>query len=132
MIYVGFDSFNRLRCTVKWPSDAVYNDDYARALRAIRALLAKPSNPDAREPLPDTYEKIYASCRAVVTAAHKGEGLYDHVKQEVERCVGNVAQLLVHDNHQGVQWLAYFSDICKWFEQQVVRSRFVQHLIGTA
>ncbi len=112
-------------CAVKWPSASDYTEDYKCVVRAIKALLSKPSVNDTKDILRDNYETIYSSCRAVVTAAHLGEGLYDNVKQEIERCVGTLARSLIDEGRQGVQWLAYFNDTCEWFEKQVVSPQFI-------
>lgn len=110
---------------VKWPSESDYTEDYKCVLRAIKALLSGPAVNDIKELLRDNYETIYTACRAVVTAAHLGEGLYVHVKQEFERCVGTLARSLIDEGRQGVQWLVSFNDTCKWFEQQVVSLRLI-------
>lgn len=55
----------------------------------------------------------------------KGEGLYENVKLELERCVGSLARELLQDSQDGVQWLISFIESCAWFEKQAVSSMFI-------
>lgn len=106
---------------MKPPTDSTYDTEYRLAQRAIRVLLTPLTPGDLPQPLPGTHEKIYNACRSAVCAARKAEGLYDHFKQELDRCVGTIANMLTMDKTEGVQWLGVFNAICKWFESQVVR-----------
>ena len=104
---------------MKGVSESAYDNDYRLAQRAIRVLLI-PSNGTNTAILPGTYEGVYGACRSVVCAVHKGEGLYEYLKQEMERCVNTLAKDLEESVHQELKWIGYFNDLCKWFEQQVV------------
>ncbi|KAI0662359.1 Cullin-domain-containing protein [Cubamyces menziesii] len=69
--------------------------------------------------LPATYDRISRACRAAVAEAGKGEGLYDAVKMELERCVRVIEGSLVNDSRKSVEWLVPFTEACAWFERQV-------------
>ncbi len=101
---------------VKRFPESAYDSEYKLCIRAIRVLLTR-ENPES---LPGTYEKIYSACRAVVCAAQKGEGLYEHLKLEIERCIGNLQRKLVEDGSKDVEWLCPFTESCNWFAKQVV------------
>ena len=77
------------------------------------------------EPLPATYERIYSACRAVVCDAKKGEGVYDNVKLEIERCCGRLFEELRNSSSAGVEWLEPFKQVCEWYDKQVVCARDV-------
>ncbi|PSS22629.1 hypothetical protein PHLCEN_2v3056 [Hermanssonia centrifuga] len=100
---------------VKRFPESAYDSEYKLCIRAIRVLLTR-ENPES---LPGTYEKIYSACRAVVCAAQKGEGLYEHLKLEIERCIGNLQRKLVEDGSKDVEWLCPFTESCNWFAKQV-------------
>ncbi|KAL1952365.1 hypothetical protein VTO73DRAFT_1514 [Trametes versicolor] len=95
--------------------DSVIEADYALVRRTIRIILT-PGGPSA---LPATYDRISRACRSAVSEAGKGEGLYEAVKMELERCVGVVERSLGEEARKGVEWLVPFTDACAWFEKQV-------------
>ena len=103
-------------CVVKAQAESVYDRDLALVRRAIRVILAKGTT----ETLPATYAKIYAACQAVVSNAHKGEGIYENLKLEMERCFGSLLKGLLETSHVGVAWLQPFIEACNWFDKQVV------------
>lgn len=90
--------------------------DYALVRRTIRILLT-PGGPSA---LPATYDRIARACCSAVSQGGKGEGLYEAVKMELERCVGVVERSLGDEARKGAEWLVPFTDACAWFEKQVV------------
>ncbi|KAI0327296.1 Cullin-4B [Cubamyces sp. BRFM 1775] len=100
---------------VSTTSDTVIEADYALVRRTIRMLLT----PGEDGTLPATYDRITRACRASVAGAGKGEGLYDAVKMELERCVRVVESSLVNDSRKSVEWLVPFTEACAWFERQV-------------
>lgn len=53
------------------------------------------------------------------TTKNSGD-LYDQVKMQLERCVGELAQDLGDKKEKGVQWIKPFNEICEWFEGRVV------------
>ncbi|TFK63076.1 Cullin-domain-containing protein [Pluteus cervinus] len=100
--------------------------------KCITILLTK----DSPEPLPATYEAIYRACQSVVTISANGEGLYDRLKIELERCLTRLVEELMNspgqrgasmnvdgENHGSVEWLGQFVQICQWFEDQIVLLR---------
>ncbi|KAF9012551.1 Cullin family-domain-containing protein [Cyathus striatus] len=90
--------------------------DYAPLLqRSIRVILDRQST----APPPWSYEAIYSACRTIVTEVGTGEGLYDTLKIEVERCVDRLAKDLAACTNTGVPRLAYFIATSKWFGKQV-------------
>lgn len=46
--------------------------------------------------------------------------LYDQVRMQLERCVGELAQDLGDKKEKGIQWLKPFNETCTWFEGRVV------------
>lgn len=61
-------------------------------------------------------------CRAMVCDAELGDGLYEDVRLEVEKCIGALlAQLEADQDH--IQWLSNFVECCAWFESQIVCPR---------
>lgn len=46
--------------------------------------------------------------------------LYDQVKVQFERCVGELAQDLNNKKEKGIQWIKPFNETCMWFEGRVV------------
>ncbi|THH31569.1 hypothetical protein EUX98_g2606 [Antrodiella citrinella] len=92
-------------------SDRHFDTSFATLRRTLRALFT----PGDR--LPESYERIYAACR--VCATYRAEGIYDNLKLEVQRCIGEVARLLQEDARQGVEWVQPFVEKCEWFERQV-------------
>jgi hypothetical protein len=46
--------------------------------------------------------------------------LYDQVRMQLERCVGELAQDLGDKKEKGVQWIVPFNEVCAWFEGRVV------------
>ncbi|RPD58496.1 Cullin-domain-containing protein [Lentinus tigrinus ALCF2SS1-6] len=99
------------------PASAI-DADYALVRRSVKVLLT-PDDMDGRPALPATYDRISRACRAVVADAGRGEGLYDIVKMELERCVGGIEKKLVNAPEKSVQWLKPFTKSCAWFEGQV-------------
>ena len=84
--------------------------------RTINILLTR----NEVKALPATYDRISRACRAVVDEAGKGEGLYDAVKIALEQCVKDLAEELNNDARKSVEWLVPFTDVCAWYEKQVV------------
>ncbi|CDO70959.1 hypothetical protein BN946_scf184829.g68 [Trametes cinnabarina] len=100
---------------IKPVPDSVNEADYALVRRTIRMLVT----PGETGTLPATYDRIYRACRAAVTEAGKGEGIYEAVKMELERCVGTIERTLASEERKSVEWLVPFTDACAWFEKQV-------------
>ncbi|KAH8101424.1 Cullin-domain-containing protein [Cristinia sonorae] len=92
-------------------TDRHYDADFALLKRSLRVLFTP------NEALPGTYDRVFNACRVCV--AHRGEGLYENLKMEVERCVGDVVQRLAAHESQGALWLNPFVEACEWFERQV-------------
>ncbi|KAH9850620.1 Cullin-domain-containing protein [Lenzites betulinus] len=101
--------------TVKPLAESASEADYALVRRTIRMLLT----PGENGVLPATYDRISRACNAAVSETGKGEGLYDAVKMELERCVGVVERGLVSDARKGAEWLVPFTEACAWFEKEV-------------
>lgn len=109
-----------VECTaaVKGQPETVYDREFGLVRHTIRVVLAK----DTADKLPATYEKIYAACQAVVCNAQKGEGIYDNLKLELERCFRNLLKELLDNAQSGIKWLEPFIQACEWFDKQVVSS----------
>ncbi|GBE81488.1 hypothetical protein SCP_0312170 [Sparassis crispa] len=97
------------------PSTQNGDADFALVTRCVRILLNK-GNVD---PLPATYEQVYSACRSTICVYDRGEGLFENVKIELERCVGRLSKELVYEDSKGVEWLLPFIETCAWFEKQV-------------
>lgn len=105
------------RGTVAKPArDSAKADDYALVRRTVNILLAR----DEQRPLQATYDRIYRACRAAMDEAGKGEGLYDAVKIALEKCVKELVEELNSDARKSVEWLVPFTNVCVWYEKQVV------------
>ncbi|KAI8983312.1 Cullin-domain-containing protein [Trametes punicea] len=100
---------------IKSTADSAVEADYALVRRTIRILLT----PGESGALPATYDRISRACRAAVSEAGKGEGLYDALKMELEHCVGVIEKSLGNESRTGVEWLVPATDACAWFEKQV-------------
>ncbi|KAI0367469.1 Cullin-4B [Pilatotrama ljubarskyi] len=100
---------------IKPAADSVNEADYTLVRRTIRMLLT----PGENGALPATYDRISRACRAAVSEAGRGEGLYDAVKMELERCVGTIERELLNEARKSVEWLVPFTEACAWFERQV-------------
>jgi len=90
--------------------------------RFLRHYLTKPRSPGAVLPPPPSYsyESIFTACRTIASTAKNSGDLYDQVKMQLERCVGELAQGLGDKKEKGVQWIKPFNEICAWFEERVV------------
>ncbi|KAH9920321.1 Cullin-4B [Fomitopsis serialis] len=88
--------------------------DFALVTRSVRVLLDKQSS----DGLPVAYEYIYRACRSAVDVYNRGEGLYENVKLELEKCVGSLAKELLQDRSGDVEWLLSFNETCAWFDKQ--------------
>ncbi|KIL57743.1 hypothetical protein M378DRAFT_188384 [Amanita muscaria Koide BX008] len=80
----------------------------------IRTILTK-EHPDV---IQTTNEAIYNTCRSIVTVEDKGEGLYEILKLELERCGGELSKILNGSDVKGIDWISQFVDICEWFTKQ--------------
>lgn len=56
----------------------------------------------------------------VVTLSKRGEGLYDTLRMELERCVNTLAKNCSGQGKDKVEWLSFFVTTCKWFESKIV------------
>ena len=92
--------------------------------RFLRYYLTKPRSVAAAIPAPpgSSFELIFVACRTIVSATSDPSDLYDQVKVQFERCVGELAQDLDDKKEKGVQWIKPFNEICVWFEGRVVRA----------
>jgi cullin-4 len=97
---------------------------YTLITRFLRYYLTKPRSLGAvLAPPPDSsFENTFAACRTVVSATKDSGDLYDQVRMQLERCVGELAQNLSDKKEKGVQWIKPFNETCAWFEGRVVRA----------
>ncbi|KAJ7169497.1 Cullin family-domain-containing protein [Mycena filopes] len=76
--------------------------------------------------LPAPYETIYGECFSVVCVQNTGEGLYTHVKLELEQAISRLLQEMLSwarkpdDTDVAAIWISNFVAVCKRFETQVV------------
>lgn len=112
-------------CLVHSQATHVYDKEFALVKRSIRLLLTNNSH----EKLPGTYERIFNACRTVVSVAQKGEGLYENLKIEVERCNNELARVLKGDTRNGVEWLVALVEASEWYEKRVVSHPLVHGMI---
>lgn len=110
-------------------------------IRAVRAILASPP-----EPTPESLQALYALCEGVIGHGHAAAGpssaqqqqqhgstssrastaqtLYDRVRIEVERAVGESAAQLRSADHEDAQaWLAHLLATWAAFTEKMVRWR---------
>ena len=92
--------------------------------RFLRHYLTKPRSPGVglTPPPNSSFESIFAACRTIVSGAKDSGDLYDQVKMQLERCVGELAQGLGDKKEKGVRWIKPFNETCVWFEGRVVSS----------
>ena len=90
--------------------------------RFLRHYLTKPRSLGAVLPPPQTssFETVFAACRSIVSTTKDSGDLYDQVRMQLERCVGELVQALGDKKEKGVQWIKPFNEICAWFEGRVV------------
>lgn len=70
--------------------------------------------------LPLTYERIYSTCRSVIITSHNNDSLYDHLRIELEKAVGQMVVELVTPVESDVAWISSLNESLKWFEEQIV------------
>ena len=90
--------------------------------RFLRYYLTKPRSNAAGLPSPpnSSFENIFSACRTIVYVTKGSGDLYDRVKMQLERCVGELAQDLGDKKEKGIQWIKPFNETCAWFEGRVV------------
>ena len=90
--------------------------------RFLRYYLAKPRTlgVELTTPPNSSFESIFAACRAIVSSTKDSGDLYDQVRMQLERCVGELAQDLGDKKERGVRWIKPFNEACVWFEGRVV------------
>jgi len=95
---------------------------YSLVTRFLRYYLTKPRSlvPALTPPPNSSFENIFTACRTIVSATKDPGDLYDQVKMQLERCVGELAQDLSDKKEKGVQWIKPFNETCLWFEGRVV------------
>lgn len=95
---------------------------HSLVIRFLRYYLVKPRSHAATLPPPphSSFENIFSACRTIVSITKGSGDLYDQVKMQLERCVGELAQDLGGKKEKGVQWIKPFNETCAWFEGRVV------------
>jgi len=90
--------------------------------RFLRHYLTKPRSraPGLPSPPNSSFENIFSACRTIVYVTKGSGDLYDQVKMQLERCVGELAQDLSDKKEKGIQWIKPFNETCVWFEGRVV------------
>jgi len=86
--------------------------------QCIRIILNKNSS----DVLPTSYEGIYNACQSVVAISHLGRDLYNTLKLELEKSIGNLANELCLSAEIDTGWIIFFNETFKWFEKQIVSS----------
>ncbi len=82
--------------------------------------------------LPVTYERIYSTCRSAITTSPIGDSLYDYLRIELEKAVGQMVTGMVTLAENDVAWISSLNESFKWFEDQIVESgAFVRNLVLT-
>ena len=106
---------------------------YSLITRFLRYYLTKPRSLGAglTPPPNSSFENIFAGCRTIVSAAKDSGDLYDQVKMQLERCVGELAQDLGDKKEKGVRWIKPFNETCVWFEGRVVSTEQTVPRFGT-
>jgi len=116
----------------KWPidlarpspaADSAFSTNALQTLiRAVRAILSIPP-----EPTPESLQGLYSLCEGIVSGSGSvvAQTLYDRIRIEVERKVGDSASFLRGlDTTDGEAWLGELEWIWKAFNGQMVRYVF--------
>jgi cullin-4 len=102
--------------------------ELALLIQCIRIVLGR----NHMDILPVTYERIYSTCRSAITTSPIGESLYDHLRIELEKAVGQMVTGMVTLGENDVAWISSLNESFKWFEDQIVESgSFVCNLVLT-
>ena len=89
-------------------------------VRSIRTILTR--DPGPADILPASYEAIYTACQSIVTVSQQGEDLYNHVKMELGKSIGQLSRALVVLTEKDTTWITTFNKALAWFERQIVRN----------
>jgi len=118
---VGFVRYCHLECSViSAESQPPAADKQLKLLiRSIRTILTR--DPGPTDILPASYEAIYTACQAIVTVSQQGEDLYNHVKMELGKSIGQLSRALVVSTEKDTAWITTFNKALTWLEQQIVR-----------
>lgn len=93
--------------------------------RFLRFYLVKPRphSPALSPPPNSSFENIFSACRTIMSVTKDSDDLYDHVRMQLEKCVGGLAQDLSDKKEKGVEWIKPFNETCAWFEGRVVSAK---------
>ncbi|KAF5364006.1 hypothetical protein D9756_000828 [Leucocoprinus leucothites] len=89
--------------------------EFALLRHCIRIIL----KPDQDVLMPTTNHSIYCACRTVVSIAKRGEGLYDVLQMELEKCVNTLVGTCTRGDKEPIDWITYFVTTCAWFETRI-------------
>ncbi|KXN88059.1 hypothetical protein AN958_07791 [Leucoagaricus sp. SymC.cos] len=89
--------------------------EFALLRHCIRVTL----NPFQDETPPATNYAIFSACRTAVSIAKRGEGLYEVLQMELERCVNSLVNTCTQKDKSPVEWISFFVTTCKWFEMRI-------------
>ncbi|GAA5832696.1 hypothetical protein JCM11251_005725 [Rhodosporidiobolus azoricus] len=107
-------------------SDSVSQQAIITLTRAVRAIHSRPP-----QPTPESLQALYTLCEAAVASGSgTSQTLYERVKMEVERAVGDVRRALSRESDAGEdgkeeRWLSDFEKEGKTFLQQISLSRSI-------
>ena len=95
---------------------------YSLITRFLRYYLTKPRPhvPGLPPPSNSSFENIFTACRTIVYATKSSGDLYDQVRMQLEKCVGELAQDLGDKKEKGIQWIKPFNETCTWFGGRMV------------
>lgn len=88
-------------------------------IRSIRTILTR--DPGPADILPASYEAIYTACQVIVTVSQQSEDLYNHVKMELGKSIGQLSRALVVSTEKDIAWIITFNKALAWLERQIVR-----------
>lgn len=103
------------------------NSAISTLIRAVRAILADPP-----EPTPESLQSLYDLCEGLVGSAlpssssgsaksNVAQNLYDRLRIEIERKVGEYATVLRKgESNDGEAWLSQLNTIWKSFNEKMV------------
>ncbi|KAH6905870.1 Cullin-4B [Coprinopsis sp. MPI-PUGE-AT-0042] len=86
----------------------------------IKTTLVDPPGTDVKKSIFVTNEKVYSTCRTIVTVHDAGAELYSAVETQLERALIMLEKhVTAHDAGGERKWIGFFVKCCSWFEAKI-------------